>query len=234
VLDGSRARSRDRRPAAAAGLLGLAAAAYILAAWASQPGFFDGFAPPQPYRWVSAPQQFLSSNQPPLSAHQTVTSQPGVLTLGAGTDDRQAQLLFGPGAFAGSDRVVVDIVPVARYPRTAGIDPSTNVYLIKSSAPLSVEASVRLGFSELSRTGKLYRADYPDGRWQAIGSTDPKGLPYFVGTVTRLPAYFVGGSPAVVRRPGSQQGPALQLVVLAAILLVVLGALPVLLLRRRS
>src|SRR6266545_7455990 len=48
-------------------LFAVAAVTYSLAAWSVQPGFYDGFAPSSPYRWVSPPPQFAAGNQPPLS-----------------------------------------------------------------------------------------------------------------------------------------------------------------------
>jgi hypothetical protein len=84
--------------------------------------------------------------------------------------------------------------------RCLGISASTNVYLIRSSAPLVKPATVRLLFSERSHGGSLYGADHPGGSWRAIGSIDPAGLPYYQGETTALPAYFVGGRRRVRRR----------------------------------
>jgi hypothetical protein len=216
--------------------LALGTGIYLLVAWGTQPGFYDGFAPPQPYRWVSPPPQSAgSTTQPPVSAHQTVTSQPGVQQIGVGTSDRQAQLLFQPGTFAGTAPVVVDVEASDRFPPLKGFEPSTNVYLIRSSVPLAKPATVRLLFSEVSRTGKLYRAGYPKGPWQAIGSPDPQGLPYFQGLTSTLPAYFVGGSPVtqLPRRP-NPLAPTFPLLLAAAVAVVLLAAVPLVLSRRRG
>jgi hypothetical protein len=214
-------------------LLALVSGVYLLVAWGTQPGFYDGFAPPQPYRWVSPPPQAAAVTQPPVTAHQTVTVQPGVQTIGVGTSDRQAQLLFQPGTFASSGAVTVDIEPSRRFPAVSGFEPSTNVYLIRSSMPLVKTATVRLLFSEVSRSGRLFRADYPSGTWQVIGSPDPQGLPYFQGPTTTLPAYFVGGTPVAPhpRRP-SPWAATLYLAVAAGVALALLGALPLVLARR--
>jgi hypothetical protein len=225
--------SRSLRAACA---LALGTGIYLLVAWETQPGFYDGFAPPQPYRWVSPPPASAgSTTQPPVSAHQTVTSQPGVQQIGVGTSDRQAQLLFQPGTFAGTAPVVVDVEASDRFPPLKGFEPSTNVYLIRSSVPLAKPATVRLLFSEVSRTGKLYRAGYPKGPWQAIGSPDPQGLPYFQGLTSTLPAYFVGGSP-VTQLPSRPTAPAptFPLLLAAAVAVVLLAAVPLVLTRRRG
>jgi hypothetical protein len=228
-------------PARALGValaLAFATAVYLLVSWGTHPGFYDGFAPPQPYRWVSPPPQSAGvSAQPPVTAHDTVTTQPGVQTVGVGTSDRQAQLLFVPGTFAGPDPVVIDIEPARSFPALKGFEPSTNVYLIRSSLPLTKPATVRLLFSEISRTGKLYRAGYPDGPWEAVGSPDPQGLPYFQGPTSTLPAYFVAGSPVAPRpsRPAaSSWTPTLPVLVGAGVVAVLLAALPLILLRRRG
>jgi hypothetical protein len=223
--------------ALAACLLAVAAGVYLVVAWSIEPGFFDGFAPPSPvpYRWVSPPPDLAGANRPPIAVHETVTVQPGVQTLGVGTSDRQAQLLFQPGTFAGSAPVLVDVQPETRFPGLAGIDASTNVYLMRASAPLTMPATVRLLFSERSHGGSLYRAEYPDGPWQSIGSVDPRGLPYYQGQTTALPAYFVGGTAtAAAARPRYSQQPTLQIVLIAGVVLVLLGAVPLLLVRRRQ
>jgi hypothetical protein len=221
--------------ALAACLLAAAAGVYLVAAWSIEPGFFDGFAPPSPvpYRWVSPPPELAAANRPPVAVHETVTVQPGVQTLGVGTSDRQAQLLFQPGTFAGSAPALVDVQPETQFPRLAGIDASTNVYLIRASAPLTMPGTVRLLFSERSHGGRLYRADHPDGPWQAIGSVDPRGLPYYQGQTTALPAYFVGGAPTAVGTRARASQPTLQIVLIAGVVLVLLGAVPLLLVRRR-
>jgi hypothetical protein len=212
-------------------LLAAVAAAYVVVAWSTQPGFFDGLAPQQPYRWVSPPPHSAPFNQQPAAAHQTVTAEPGIQTLGVGTVDRQAQLLFGPDVFGSAGSVEVDVEPVARFPKISGFQPSTNVYLIRASAPLARPAEVRLMFSEAARAGRLYRAPYPDGPWQPAGGPDAQGLSYFVGDTAALPAYFVGGSPLSQARGGQTWN--LQLVAAVAVVVVLIAALPLLLIRRR-
>ena len=80
---------------------GLAAALYVIAAWSVAPGFYDGFGPQAPYRWVSPPPQFQHNNQPPLSGQATIRVNPGgVVDAGSVfTQDGQASISFTPGAF---------------------------------------------------------------------------------------------------------------------------------------
>jgi hypothetical protein len=73
-------------------LLAAVATAYVLVAWSTEPGFFDGLAPQQPYRWVSPPPQSAPFNQPPAAIHQTVTAEPGVQTLGVGRSTARPRL----------------------------------------------------------------------------------------------------------------------------------------------
>src|SRR5438445_5313871 len=75
-------------------LIALAAAAYCVAAWMVAPGFFDGLAPPGPYRWTSPPPQFQQANQPPLSARHVAPVGPDgrVEPALANTQDGQASI----------------------------------------------------------------------------------------------------------------------------------------------
>lgn len=76
---------------------------------------FDGFAPPQPYRWVSPPPQFAGSNQPPLAARGTVqlTAQ-GSGSVSLATGDGQAYFIAAEGAFRsreGQRSITISITP---------------------------------------------------------------------------------------------------------------------------
>ena len=77
---------RARSGGAAAGfLLAAAAGLYVVAAWQSAPGFYDGFAPPaDTYRWVKAPDGVTTSGLKPL---------PGAASLVVSTDQTDPELL---------------------------------------------------------------------------------------------------------------------------------------------
>src|SRR5205085_11092327 len=107
--------------------LAAAAALYMLAAWQVAPGFYDGIAPPEPYRWVSPPPQ-IQNPGPPLSGKATIKVTRGVVDPGtAFTDDGQAMLSFVPGAFrTPTDSSTVSI----QIRRVAGVEVPPNVRVV--------------------------------------------------------------------------------------------------------
>ena len=81
-------------------LLAVAAAAYLIAAWMVAPGFYDGFAPPQPYNWTSPPPVAAPGNLPPQSGHLDIKVIGGVSDANSAfTNDGQVVIGFLPGAF---------------------------------------------------------------------------------------------------------------------------------------
>jgi hypothetical protein len=88
-------------------VLGLAAAALYVSVVAIRPHgiqpeglLFDGFAPPQPYRWVSPPPRFADSNQPPQGASVAVPmAAAGSESVSVATGDAQAFFIAAQGAF---------------------------------------------------------------------------------------------------------------------------------------
>ena len=223
-------------------LLAVAAALYLIAALTTAPGFFDGIAPPEPYRWVSPPPELRSGNQPPLSGHGEVkVGRNGQVDPGAAfTGDGQAQLSFVPDVFApplNGPTVTIDLKPVSDFPRPAGLRLATNVYLITSNSRLQKEALIQLR--------------YPDGRpaptdvyTAAEGSTDWKSLganqgaqAFVISARTTTLGYFAAGYPANVTPPANApraSGQALPILIAAGILFVVLAGLPLAFVRRRG
>ena len=225
-------------------LLALAVVAYALAAWAVAPGFYDGIAPPQPYRWVSPPPQFRATNQAPLSGHGTarVASNGQVDPGSVFTQDGQASIAFVPGAFAvPADRspVTFDLKPVSEFPDPGGVHLATNVYCITSSSPLVAgkDVLVTLQYSDqLPAPSDVYEY-LGSGPWRKIGSTG-SAAPFFIAVRTTSLGCFAGGYPA--NAAGTAQGPtvsggqALPIIVALAILVVVLAGIPLAVLRRRG
>jgi hypothetical protein len=225
-------------------LLAAAVVAYALAAWAVAPGFYDGIAPPQPYRWVSPPPQFRSNNQQPLSGHSSVkVASNGVVDPGTVfTQDGQASISFVPGAFtAPPDRspVSIDIKPEPNFPDPGGIHLATNVYCVTSSSPLAPgkDVLVTLQFSDQFPAPSdvyQYQADRP---WQKIGSTGT-AAPFFISARATSLGCFAGGYPA--NAGGTAQGArvsggqTLPIIVALAIVVVVLAGVPLAVLRRRA
>jgi hypothetical protein len=225
-------------------LLGLAAGLYVVAAWAVAPGFYDGFGPQAPYRWVSPPPQFKSANQPPLSGQGTArVNSSGVVDAGSVfTQDGQASLSFTPGAFqAPPDHspVTITIAPEASYPSPGNVHLSTNVYCMASSSPLAPgkDALVTLTFSDqLPAPSSIYEYQ-GKGPWENIGSTG-SAAPFSISARATKLGCFAGGYPANAKQTASGVrvggGQTLPVVIAIAILAVVLAGIPLAVVRRRS
>jgi hypothetical protein len=232
-----------RRGAVAVALLGLAAVAYAVAAWAVAPGFYDGIAPPAPYRWVSPPAQFRAANQPPDSGRTTFkVGGGGAVDAGtAYTRDNQASVAFGQGALVTPpDRspVTVDIAPQATFPGPGETHIATNVYCVTSSSALAPGQSVVVSLQysdQLPAPSDVYGYQGA-GPWQRVGSTGT-APPYYVAARSSTLGCFAGGYPANARQttPGLRLGGQLLPVIAAlAILVVVLAGIPMAVLRRRG
>jgi hypothetical protein len=216
-------------------LLAAAAAAYLLAAWAVAPGFYDGFTPPQPYNWVSPPPQ-ITGNQPPRPGHADIKVINGVTDANSAfTKDGQIVIGFLPGSFSvtGNTSVSVDITPEATFPTPTGLHFATNVYLITASAPLAMAATLDLRYSDLvPAPSDVYFAPAGGGAWKSIGSSQ-QAQTFTINTSTRQLGYFAAGYPAnATRAPGSSN----QLLPIAVAILIVgvlIAGIPLAVLRRR-
>ena len=225
-------------------LLGAAAGLYVAAAWSVAPGFYDGFGPQAPYRWVSPAPQFKNSNQPPQPGHGTaaVAGNGQVNPGSAFTQDGQASISWVPGAFvAPSDNspVVIDTKPVASYPDPGNVHLATNVYCITSSSPLAPgkDVLVTLTFSDqLPAPTDVY--EYQDNApWRNIGNTG-SAAPFSISARATSLGCFAGGYPANAKQTSSGVkvggGQTLPIVIAAGILVVVLAGIPLAILRRRG
>src|SRR5262245_32406343 len=227
-----------------AALLSLAAAAYAVAAWSVTPGFYDGIAPPQPYRWVSPPPQLKASNQQPLSGHSTVrVASNGKVDPGSiFTQDGQASIAFTPGVFvppADRSPVTIDIKPVTTFPDPGGVHLSTNVYCVTSTSPLvsGQQVLVTLQYSDqLPAPSDVYQSQN-DGPWQKIGNTG-SAAPFYISARASSLGCFAGGYAANAGQTAQgarvSGGQTLPIVVALAILVVVLAGIPLAVLRRRG
>jgi hypothetical protein len=225
-------------------LVAAAVIAYLCVAWAVAPGFYDGFAPPKPYAWVSPPPQLRAGNQQPQPGHATVkVGTNGVVDPGAVfTQDGQAATSFVPGAFVTPpDRspISIDIKPVADFPDPTGIHLSTNVYCFTTSSPLAQgkDALITLTYTDQLPAPSDVYAYHGDGPWQKLGSTG-SAAPFSIAERTTFIGCFAAGYPsnaaqaAQGTRVGGGQG--LPILVALAILAVVLAGIPLAVLRRRS
>jgi hypothetical protein len=226
-----------KRAAALAG----AAALYLVAAWAVEPGFYDGFAPPQPYNFVCPPPQ-AGANLPPTSGHLVIKVINGVSDANSAfTDDGQVVIGFLPGSFdvTGKTQVTVDIKPVSPCPTPAGLHFSTNTYEVTADAPLVKPATLVMRYSNLvTDPSFVYRSDSPDGPWTNIGSSQQAQV-WTIDTKTDKLGYFAAGYPSgsVSNGGGGAGSGGIQLLpvtIAVLIVLVLIGGVPLTILRRRQ
>jgi hypothetical protein len=232
----------DRSRARAAVLLALAAAGYTLAAWPVQPGFYDGIGgcSPVPYRWTSPPPALSGGNLKPLSGHATARVIGGE-TQGvfAFTDDNQVQLSVPAAGFtvpSGATVVTISIDPVSTYPDVTDFTVSTNVYRITAGAPLAKEAHIVLQYSDqLAAPSTIYTADDGGSTWRALPPLDSSQPCQLSAKTTKL-GLFVAGYPRAATRPSGFTigGAVLPIVAAAAVILVLLSAVPIAILRQRQ
>ncbi|HEY4868356.1 MAG TPA: hypothetical protein VIK45_22920 [Candidatus Dormibacteraeota bacterium] len=225
-------------------LLAVAAGLYVAAAWSVAPGFYDGFGPQAPYRWVSPPPQFKNSNQPPQPGHGTAAvASTGVVNPGSVfTQDGQASASWAPGAFqapADHSPVVIDIKPVATYPDPDGVHLATNVYCFTSSSPIAPgkDVLITLTFSDQLPAPSNVHEYQDSGPWRNIGNTGA-AAPFSISARATSLGCFAGGYPAAAKQSASGVrvggGQTLPIVIAVAILVVVLAGIPLAILRRRS
>jgi hypothetical protein len=232
-----------RRPLIA---LVLAIVAYVVAAWSVAPGFFDGFAPPAPYRWVSPPPQFKQGNQAPMSGQgQAIITPQGSVALENGslsTNDNQAAISFIPGSIvtpASKQPVAITIQPVASYPNPGGVRLATNVYCYTSSSPVAAghDVLITLTFSTgITAPSDIYSYQPPNGSWQRLGSTGT-AAPYSISAQARSMGCFAAGSQGQSSGSAGSSaggGGTVPLILVGIILFVLLAAIPLVLLRLRQ
>jgi len=223
-----------RRPA----LLAAAAVAYVLAAWAVAPGFYDGFGPPAPYNFTCPPPQ-AGANTKPTSGHATIKVIKGISdAASAYDDDGQIVIGFLPGAFdvTGKTSVSVDVVPLDTCPKPPAIAFVTNVYHVTADAPLLKSVTVTMRYSNLEPDpSDVYLASDPNGTWKSLGRSS-QAQPFTVNTSTTSLGYFAAGYPSASPPPNTVTvggGQTLPIVVAVLIVAVVLAGLPLAVVRRR-
>lgn len=223
-------------------LVGAAAVAYVLAAWAVAPGFYDGYTPVSPYDWVCPPPTAgAKTGIAPASAHADINvidgvSDPAAVSTSDGTTlNPSTQMVVGllPGSFdaAAATSVSVDIKPVSPCPNPAGLHFATNTYVITASAPLIKTANFVMEYSNLVPAPSfIYRADDVNGPWQSIGGNESQ--PYTIQATTGGLGYFAAGYPAnAVTSGGSSQ--LLPIAVAVLIVGVLVAGIPLTIVRRR-
>ena len=217
------------------GLLATAAAVYLLAAWMVAPGFYDGFAPQQPYNWVCPPIH-VTANQPPKSGHLEIKVIGGVSDANSAyTDDAQVVIGFLPGAFdaTGKTVITVDIKPVSPCPKPPGLTFVTNGYLITADALLVKKATLLMRYSDLvAAPSTVYYSASADGPWTSIGALS-QAQPFTIDTSTDKFGYFAAGYPANAVSHGGGNIWVLPLAIAVLIVAVLVAGIPLAMMRRR-
>ncbi len=224
-------------------LLAGAAVLYVVAAWSVAPGFYDGFAPPQPYNFVCPP-PIAGANLQPASGHLVIKVIGGVSDANSAfTDDGQVVIGFLPGAFdvTGKTQVTVDIRPVSPCPNPSGLHFSTNTYQITADAPLAKQSdkskwpTLVMRYSNLQADPSfVYRADSPNGPWTNIGANS-QAQPYTIDVKTDQLGYFAAGYPAgAVSHTSGSSNQILPVTIAILIVLVLVGGVPLTIIRRRQ
>ena len=222
-------------------MLSAAGAIYVLAAWMVAPGFYDGFGPPQPYRFTCPPPQ-AGANDKPQSGHLDIPVTNGVSEpSSAFTDDGQVVISFLPGIFdaTGKTKVAVDIKPLDSCPQPEGLKFVTNVYQITADTPLKrgKTAGLVLRYSNLQPDpSDVYMASDAAGPWSGLGHT-AQAQPFTIDTSTPSFGYFAAGYPAASPPSASITlggGQIVPIIVAGLIIVVVLAGLPLAIVRRRQ
>lgn len=230
-----------------AGLALAAAYLAVLAAtvvWAGGPlrPLFDGFAPPEAYRWVSPPKGFTDNRQPDAVTNQ-IPLDPvrGTAEVNTSTADQQATVIVKQGSVAPRPpdaAVAVEIRPLdpaTLGPLPDGLRPASNAYRVTlryqpSGEPVAALAVPGIvGLSASVESEALLRSD--DGRaWQQILSR-PFGANHgHFGDLSTSGYFVMAARPSAEHGDGDGGSP--------VVLVVGLGLVPVvggaLLLRRRN
>ena len=230
-------------------MLAAAAGLYVVAAWQSPPGFYDGFAPPaDTYRWVKAPAGVTTNGQKPLpgatslavSIDHTRVAGDSVAT---GESASQARLEIPVGAFnaPAANSVEVGLTPTAASGRPPDAIIVGNLYCVTATASLAAGHQLNLTLtysSQLPSSDAIYRFDDTTVSWarqptQHDGKAATVSAPIF-----SLGCYAPAATTAVaIPTPASRQsggGPILPIIGAGLLLLVLLAALPLYVRLRRE
>ena len=218
------------------GLVISSAIAYLVAAWVVAPGFYDGFAPQQPYNWVCPPIH-VAGNKPALSGHLEIKVIGGVSDAqSAFTDDGQVVMGFLPGAFdaTGKTVITVDIKPVNPCPKPAGITFATNAYVITADAPLVKKANLVMRYSDIvPAPSNVYYATAADGPWTGIGALS-ESQPFTIDATIDKLGYYSAGYPTNSVSHGGASSQLLPIAIAILIIGVLVAGIPLAVMRRRS
>jgi hypothetical protein len=201
--------TRARHVGLAALAVGLVAAALLHGRLAGPPVYDGIIVPPEPYRWESPPPDVRAGNKAPLSGTATLPVVNGqVAGGGVQTDDSQAVIYFGPGAFKapiGDQTARCTIQPDPNPPAPPpGVDIRGNVYRVMCvGQPSGGLATVASTYHLTMRfpPGAFKEIWYYDGSsWRALPTLRaPGGDPY---ASVNAPGFGEYAATAPVGAPG--------------------------------
>jgi hypothetical protein len=241
-----RARARSRHSAAGV-LLAAATGLYVVAAWQSPPGFYDGFAPAaDTYRWVKAPDGVTTNGLMPLpgNAGLAVSTDHSRVAVGAaatGEKPPQAQVSIPAGAFnpPAADTVEVNLTPTAApsRPETAVI--VGNLYCVTATTSIAKGQELRLMLrysSQLPSADTIYRYDDETRTWSRLPTVHDGQAAIVSATITSLGCYAPASGAAVAATSATKASgnSFLPIIAGAAAVLVLLAGLPLYLRKRRD
>jgi hypothetical protein len=239
---------RARSGSAAAGIL-LAAAAglYIVVAWQSKPGFYDGFAPPaDTYRWVKPPDGVTTNGLRVLAGATTLLvstdhTRVAAGSLATGEKPPQAQLELPTGAFnaPATDTVAVDITPMAAPSRPDTAVIVGNLYCVTSTASLTQGAELKLTMtysSQLPSADAIYRYNDESLTWSPLPTAHDGRAATVSALIKSLGCYAPASvaAAAVPANPVVVNNRNLVYIAAGAAVLVLLAGLPLYLRQRRE
>jgi hypothetical protein len=237
-----------RSGSAAAGiLLAVAAGLYVIAAWQSKPGFYDGFAPPaDTYRWVKPPDGVTINGLKALAGATTLLvstdhSRVAAGSLATGEKPPQAQLAIPAGAFnaPATDTVTVDITPMAAPSRPDTAVIVGNLYCVTTTASLAKGAELKLTLaysSQLPSADALYRYNDESLSWSPLPTVHDGKAATVSASITSLGCYAPASvaAAAVPSNPVIANNRTLIYTAGGAVVLVLLAGFPLYLRQRRD
>jgi hypothetical protein len=228
-------------------LLAAAAAFYVLAAWQSAPGFYDGFAPPgDTYRWVKVPDGVTGNGLAPLPgmvvlAVSTDRTRVAAGSAATGESPPQAQLTIRAGALSppATDPLEVDVEPFAAPDPPAGAVMVGNLYCLGAPAEMAKGGQIVLSLrysDALPSANAVFRYDQASRVWTRLPAFHDGKRAVVTATITTLGCFAPARIGATPGPSGSvpRSNRALPYVAAAAVLLVLLAGLPLYLRLRRD
>jgi hypothetical protein len=237
-----------RSGSAAAGiLLAVAAGLYVVAAWQSKPGFYDGFAPPaDTYRWIKPPDGVTTNGLKALPGATTLLvstdhSRVAAGSVATGEKPPQAQLEIPAGAFnaPATDTVEVSLTPMAAPSRPDTAVIVGNLYCVTATASLANGGALKLTLtysSQLPSADAIYRYNDESLTWSSLPTAHDGRAATVSALIKSLGCYAPASvaAAAVPANPVVVNNRTLVYIAAGAAVLVLLAGLPLYLRQRRE